>query len=159
MPRPYCSHSCFTFLQVRSELYTAANVAALNRIRTQLQLVRNAMCTRSRGYRNDHNQALDQAKATLQRSEVQLRKYMDMGTGKVAFIHYSHFLTLYTWFDALVEEYTRLIEHLEDKQWTMQVAAYLSFLFYSVVFDVIQQECFLAAYRHCELFCIFDRRV
>ena len=126
----YWLQSCFTCLQVRSELYTAANVAALNRIRIQLQTVRNYSCSRATGYSNDNYQALDQAKATLQRSEVQLRKYMDMGTGEAEFLHRPHFLlTLCSWFDGLVEEYTRLVEHLEDKQWTMKVAASLRFLF------------------------------
>jgi hypothetical protein len=31
-------------------------------------------------------------------------------------------LTLVACFDELVEEYTRLIERLEDRQWTMKVA-------------------------------------
>lgn len=72
--------------EVRTELYTPANVAALNRIRARLQA------------------SLEQAKTTLHRSEAQLRSYRDMGTG----------------FDELVEEYTRLVERLEDRQWTMK---------------------------------------
>jgi hypothetical protein len=69
------------------------------------------------------NQALEQSKTTLQRSEAQLRSYRDMGTGgqrTVATL--ACFVTQRAGFDALVEEYTRLVERLEDRQWTMKVA-------------------------------------
>ncbi len=53
-----------------------------------------------------------------------MRSYKDMGTGER---HSSPnpnpllSLTCCAGFDELVEEYTRLVERLEDRHWTMQV--------------------------------------
>ena len=69
------------------------------------------------------NQALEQSKTTLQRSEAQLRSYRDMGTGEQSSVpRCVSFVTQCAGFDSLVEEYTRLVERLEDRQWTMKVA-------------------------------------
>ena len=69
------------------------------------------------------NQALEQSKTTLQRSEAQLRSYRDMGTGEQSSVpRCVCSVTQCAGFDSLVEEYTRLVERLEDRQWTMKVA-------------------------------------
>ena len=80
LPR-LCARLRLMLAQVRRELYTAANVAALNRIRAQLQSVGRAAVNCMADTSSRAVQALEQSKLTLQRSEQQLRSYREMGTG------------------------------------------------------------------------------
>jgi hypothetical protein len=115
-----------TRLQVRTELYTAANVGALNRIRAQLQSVSShclavlslvfgtILTSASRRWSKPkpHCIALKRNCAATW-IWVLVRQFR---SAKSDFL-----LTPCACFDGLVEEYTRLVERLEDRKWTMKV--------------------------------------